>query len=71
MIPLNFFDITGFPVSSLAVGAETFLVIQCNPTQTGSEVATLVIENTNDPAQPAGGFTYTLECDGGEGQSPA
>ncbi len=65
---LNFFDITGFPVSSLAVGAESFLTIQCQPTQpTTGYTATLVIDNTNDPAQPAGGFVYTLECDGGEG----
>lgn len=39
------------------------ITVTCDPTATGAFTATLAV-NTDDPAEPAGGFTYPLACTG-------
>ncbi|MDX1993973.1 MAG: choice-of-anchor D domain-containing protein, partial [bacterium] len=44
-------------------GAAQNIVVRCNATtDTGSPFTTTVTVTTNDPTQPVGGYTYTVNC---------
>jgi len=71
------FDLTFAPFTvgaGVAPDGTDDITVTCSPDTTGAFTADLVV-NTDDPAEPAGGFTYPLTCtgesDGSFASSPA
>lgn len=60
------FDLTFAPFTipaGQAPDGTADLSVTCSPDTTGAFTASLAV-NTDDPAEPAGGFTYDLTCEG-------